>query len=70
MPDREPNQAYIEALHLTTELAREGRLVDGYNYLLTALERAKATGSPEQVRLWEIALERYAERFGVRMEAD
>jgi hypothetical protein len=70
MPNPEPNQAYLEALHLTTELAREGRLVDGYNYLVAALDRAKASGSPEQVRLWEIALQRYAERFGVRIEAD
>jgi hypothetical protein len=61
---------FIATLRQATDLASEGRVDDGYQYLLAALERARHESPPQQVRLWEMAVARYSTSFGVALESE
>jgi hypothetical protein len=54
----------------TLRVRKNLNLVTGYDLLLAGLERERATGTPEQARLWEAACLRYPERFGPRLDPD
>ena len=70
MPDLELLDDFIATLRQATDLATEGRVADGYAYLLAALDRARREAPEQQVRLWEMALARYSTSFRVPMEGD
>jgi hypothetical protein len=70
MPDLQQPDPILATLHRATDLAMAGRLTEGYQHLLAALADARGHGSPRQVRMWEMAVVRYASRFGVPLEAE
>jgi hypothetical protein len=72
IPDHEL-QALIRTANDAVLLATQGRLADGYTRLLAGLHRARVAGeaeqpwAPELIQRYRRAMDRYVQRYGVRM---
>jgi hypothetical protein len=64
----------VDAVTEAIDLAESGEVLNGYRCLLGGLERATESEEagdahgPELVRRYRLALERYGERWGVKIE--
>jgi len=73
LPASNGRETFNRALDRATILGAGGLLARGYTRLLAGLEVERLAAedgdqaSVERVRLWELALLRYCERFGVRL---